>query len=272
MKELVTGYLVGEELNSFKKIVIEKVKNKREENFIKAFLEAYPEEMESGLESTKLDTLFQKISSSPSASEMLFEVYRKVCLSASNDLAPKILGMLTAKICSEERLANQTEGLIFESLQELNDLEIREIYKYFDSIDWIKDSNHGRVPYIHINEFMSGKIQKVDTHRGIFKSKKYYEVGIDGHTIHGKSNYEEIISKPSLTKTMGRWAVKLKNLEILIEETNERSDYRPDDDFQGQTERTFNAKIDKEYIDILLPLIKRAPGPKLQGMSSVDGG
>ena len=262
MTDLITGYVIGEALNTFKKYVVRKARNKREENFINSFLEAYPEELRDGKESSSLDDLFEKISSSETSSEMLFEVYRKVCLSASKSLGPKVLGILAAKICSEDRVASNSEELIFESIQDFNDLELREIVKFFESIKWWRGTKSGKFPFIHRQETLSGKVSYVHSHKSISNQKYYYEIELGSFSTFGTSDYEEVVSRPSLTSVIGTWSVKLKNYEILEEETIEISEYNQKSKTHDQTERKFIAKLNKEYIDLIVPLINRATGPK----------
>jgi hypothetical protein len=254
--------ILQEEFTSFfLKQIISFGKNKRQEYFLSEFLKAYPKELKSGVETNALDKLFRKIEASEEMKEMIFEVYRKVCLSASKSLGPKIMGILTSQICFEERIANSTEELIFETCEILNDRELREIVKLKESIRWLSSGNHGKIPYD--NSFYTLNDQK-HVHKCeimVFKGKRNYDIELANISTKNKSSYQEEVSKPSLEKYFGRWAIKLRNIEILKENTTENFNYGESKDSESETIRKFSITLNKEFFDSIVLLINRATGP-----------
>lgn len=65
-------------------------------------------------------------------SEALFDAYRRVCLSASRDSGPKLIGLLTARILSEGRTtANEVEEKLFMAAERLSDSEFKAFLEFF---------------------------------------------------------------------------------------------------------------------------------------------
>lgn len=260
MNEIVTW--TAEELTTrFLNVVFNYGKDKRQRHYFEQFLKSYPQEIQSGEETNTLDVLFQKIEASDEMKEMLFEVYRKVCLSVSKKLGPKTMAILSSKLCHEDRVANEVEELIFEACENLNDIELRSIVKFWENIEWGQGMKHGRIPKDHISEMMSGNKYVVKGFLSITEQKYEYLIELSRVSIQEKIDYAEVISKPSLEEYLGRWAVKLRNLDVLLEHTKEEYKYERDEHCLSETTKSFSASINKEFLRTFVQLINRATGP-----------
>lgn len=85
--------------------------------------EAYltPNEVEARLEQLFADEV---------RSEVMFDAYRRVTLSKSRDLGPRVIALLTAKIVAEQRYASEVEDAILLAAENLNDQELLEALKF----------------------------------------------------------------------------------------------------------------------------------------------
>lgn len=64
-------------------------------------------------------------------SQALFDSYRRVCLSASRDTGPKLIGLLTARILSEGRAtASEVEEKLFMAAERLSDNELKALLDF----------------------------------------------------------------------------------------------------------------------------------------------
>lgn len=63
-------------------------------------------------------------------SEVIFESYRRVCLAASRNAGPKLIGLLTATILAEDRLATESEERLLMAAESLSDTELRELHAF----------------------------------------------------------------------------------------------------------------------------------------------
>lgn len=74
----------------------------------------------------KLDELF----GSDTRTEVLFDAYRRVSLSKSNDLGPRLIGLIVARIVAEDRQASEDEDLMLMGAEHLSDRDLRDLAAY----------------------------------------------------------------------------------------------------------------------------------------------
>ncbi len=249
--------------NSLTKTLIKKLKSRRLEYFFEQFTQAYFTELTSGIESSELDEIHRKIGNDPKSEELFGEIYRKVCLSSSRTIGPKLMGILAAKIFKEDRQATCAEMRIFDIAESLNDNELRDIIVLFQSVRWLSGEMHGKIPSIRTTLMLDGSKQTSTIELSILnhKLRDIYEIELGGYSIIDNCAQKSDTSTPSLEGCLGRWAVKLRNLDILLEKSSVHSQNHSEN--QMKNNYLFSVQMNKSLFDELIPLIDRATGPNL---------
>lgn len=128
---IVGGYVSGKSADalfaSFRENVIERWSKKRAKEFVSTFCETIASGSESNIPEC-LDELFKDDRNS----ELLFDAYRRVTLSASPVIGPRIIAVVTAKIVSENRQPLESEEQILQAAGSLADFDFEEAKEYFD--------------------------------------------------------------------------------------------------------------------------------------------
>ena len=97
---LLTGHLAGKLVDrvsrSFRTNVIERWSKRRANNFFQQFCREVEIELAGG-RSEELETLLDKMLQDEHSTELLFDAYRRVSLSRSKAIGPRVIGILTAK-------------------------------------------------------------------------------------------------------------------------------------------------------------------------------
>ncbi|MUJ26327.1 hypothetical protein [Aliivibrio fischeri] len=128
---------------SFASNVIEKWTRRRAENFFEAFQNEIMEKRQIGDDFVHIEQEIEKIISTEIGSEILFDAYRRVSLSKSKHIGPKIIGLLTAEICLEKRVANEFEEMIFSFAENLNDIEMINSVKVLNG--WLDEIENYKI-------------------------------------------------------------------------------------------------------------------------------
>lgn len=114
----------------FGSLVIERWSRHRAEKFFEAFVSS----VNSETPEVDAEERLLKILQDEKLSEVLFESYRKVCLSKSRTIGPRIIGLLTAQIVGEGRRATGKEEDVFEAAENLADSDFLDFFKDFSEI------------------------------------------------------------------------------------------------------------------------------------------
>ncbi|MCP2086069.1 UNVERIFIED_ORG: hypothetical protein J2Y81_002086 [Paraburkholderia sediminicola] len=93
----------------------------RAQKFFDAFLDEVRKEQDVMTTSADLNDMLQAIADNDEQTSTIFDAYRRVALSASKDIGPMAIGLLTARIVLENRTANEIEEMVFEGAETLND-------------------------------------------------------------------------------------------------------------------------------------------------------
>jgi hypothetical protein len=120
--------MVGRFCSLFKTNVIERWSRKRAEEFVKTFCNAVTEGVHNDEIANKLDEMM----ADDSKSAALFDAYRRVALSASATIGPRIIALVTARIIAESRDTTPTEERIMAVAELLTDAEFAEAKDWFD--------------------------------------------------------------------------------------------------------------------------------------------
>lgn len=108
--------LVNSLAKSFTANVIERWTKYRAERFFEEFQNRLLSNRIDGEQDSRVMHDIEGILSTEHGSEVIFDSYRRVSLSSSKNIGPRIIGLLTAEICIEERVANDFEELTFSRL------------------------------------------------------------------------------------------------------------------------------------------------------------
>lgn len=127
---------------SFASNVIEKWTRYRAESFFKEFQNRLLENRFKGDAHVDVAKEIDDILSTDMGSEIMFDAYRRVSLARSKDVGPRIIGLLTAELCIEERAADDFEELIFSVAETLNDREMVDALSFINH--WFELSKNGK--------------------------------------------------------------------------------------------------------------------------------
>ncbi|MGR5409245.1 hypothetical protein [Vibrio sp. PNB22_8_1] len=128
---------------SFASNVIERWTQRRAEKFFEEFQNEIMKNRQGGDNFVHIAQEVDKIISTEIGSEVVFDAYRRVSLAKSKVIGPRIIGLLTAEICLQNRVANEFEEAIFSFAETLNDVEMINVSnvlnKWLESIDLYKE-------------------------------------------------------------------------------------------------------------------------------------
>jgi hypothetical protein len=243
ISSLLVGHAAGKLLDkfgsSFRTHVIERWSRRRAEEFFGQFCEEVSR-LGDCATSRELDETLARMVEDEVCSEVLFDAYRRVALSRSRVLGPRIIALLTAELVIEGRVATDAEDTIVSAAENLADDEL-----------------------IAFAEFIRREQAKISGAAGKVGEElriKWCEEQID-------SNWKEIVPTGplDLDECLGRWAGKMKSYGIIKEEIQERQfDYEADserhiDEPGTVREITWWISVSAKYFK-LVDLISRARG------------
>lgn len=242
----ISGYVAGKAIDifvdKFKDAVIQRWSTYRSKRYFQSFLKAVSDESANRGAPADLNRLLEKCELNSDITSVLFDAYRRVALSTSKDIGPRIIGIITAGIVLDERHANEYEERMLMAAETLSDVEFKGFHSAVQS--W--------------EETLSKSGKDVVLNHDILR--------ITVHTEQFDSSWpkqEANISPINLAEELGLWALKMKNIGILWDSTVERSwEYKEDSerhiDSDGSVrEITWFVEMPKEYME-LAELIARA--------------
>lgn len=104
----------------------------RAQKFFDAFLDEVRKEQDVLTTSAPLNDMLQAIADSDERTSTIFDAYRRVALSASKDIGPMVIGLLTARIVLEDRTASEIEEMVFEGSEVLNDRDFASLLSWME--------------------------------------------------------------------------------------------------------------------------------------------
>ncbi|BBB14984.1 uncharacterized protein RVIR1_04730 [Candidatus Rickettsiella viridis] len=194
--EIILSYVAKKALNILENKFISNVVEKWSQYRARKFLQTFIAEIEKNTDfkdPTKLKNMIEEFFEDENKSEILFEAYRKVVLSASKNIGPIIIAIITAKLILEKKQSNETEDRIILAAENLSDNEL-----------------------ISFLEFYYKKIKKENDDLEILLHEESY----------GES-FENDLTAPPLSEWPGIWALKLKNMGILLERVTQKTRHYP---------------------------------------------
>jgi hypothetical protein len=114
---------------AFRTNVVERWSKKRAKVFFDQFCRSICEGSPD-MTSQRLEELLDKIIDNEANSEALFDAYRRVCLSRSRDIGPRIVAMVIAAAVFEERVLTDGEEQVLLAAESLSDRELQECYEF----------------------------------------------------------------------------------------------------------------------------------------------
>jgi hypothetical protein len=176
----------------------------RTERFVNTLCDALSAGSNSDGSKSKLGAILDRIGAEDDTSEMLYEAYRRVVLSASKESGPRVIALLTAEILLDKRVATESEELLFAAAEVLTDSEFTDLAE-FAFADPGKDPTQS-----------SGSI-KINLWRESIDSNWHRDTRVP-------------LTSPLLE--IGTWALKLRNLGLVYEDVEERvRSYNADPDY-----------------------------------------
>jgi hypothetical protein len=247
--EPVSSFLVGHAAgklldkfgSSFRAQVIERWSRRRALEFFDQFCKEVSGQCD-GATPRELDEALTKIVEDEMCSEILFDAYRRVALSRSKALGPRIIALLTAELVGQRRVAGDLEDTLFLAAENLTDDELIAFAKF-----------------VH-KEQAAPANGTTKAGRGL--RVKWCEEQFDSNW----PSKDTVSTGPlDLDECLGRWAGKLKSYGLIKEELQERQfNYRQDFDRHIDEPGTVREidwwiSVPAEYLK-LVDLIHRAGG------------
>ena len=211
---LATGHAAGKLIDrvtaSFRVNVIERWSKRRAQHFFDEFCREVELEA-AGERSEKLEPLLDQMLEDEHATELLFDAYRRVSLSRSKTIGPRVIGILTARLALENREPTGAEESMMDSAEQLYDDELIEYASFIRSY-----------------RQRAGDDKQKDVtlcDRGILRIQWNCEQ-IDSNW-HREFNVS--LAPLNLDESCGSWATKMESLGMIQTDLTERKwDYRED--------------------------------------------
>ncbi|UZN49142.1 hypothetical protein KZ686_00160 [Cupriavidus cauae] len=233
--EPVTSALVSSAKTAVVKYVGEFIKGKvierwsqyRAEKFYDSFLEEFQKQADVRCQSADLDDLLLKVSERDEVSSLLFDAYRRVCLSASRELGPRVIGLLTAEIVLEGRTATEGEEQMFQAAETLNDKEFLEFAGY-----------------------LKAQVPRLSEHqRECLKALGWAKILVADDQAHCEleGGYLRPAAPFEIGGYVGIWALRLKNIGLISEERDEEVWVVPHDS-ERHIDQDMRCRSTKDYL------------------------
>lgn len=211
---LLAGYVAGKLIDriaqSFRLNVIERWTNHRSQQFFEQFCREVELEL-AGEKSDKLELMFDQMLANATSTELLFEAYRRVCLTRSKTVGPRVIGILSAKLALQKRDLTEVEETILDAAEQLHDDELIKFAEFCSE---------------HRLRATDGNDKDVTLgNDGILRIKWSSE------QIDSNWNRDSDVSlEPlNLNDCYGSWAIKMQSLGIIQTDlTEKRWDYKED--------------------------------------------
>src|SRR5207253_2176699 len=115
--------------------VVHRWQNRRAHVFLEALAQTVAEDNSGPDAEKRVDEALEDALTDERKTEILFDAYRRVVLSSSKELGPRIIALLTAKLLAANRLATEGEELIFRAAETFSDSELIGLRNYLPDPD-----------------------------------------------------------------------------------------------------------------------------------------
>lgn len=177
----------------FKTLVIDRWTRRRAEEFFETFVQEVNSLEATGKPLSNVEPIFEALLHDDLKSEILFEAYRKVSLSASASLGPRIIAVMTAKLVNESRHATAEEERLLMAAESLGDNEFEDLSAYLTETP-----------------------------------PKNFEVELWSDNEDSNWSGQVAITPTNLAEYVGNWCMKLANIGLVTQDIVKSSkDYTP---------------------------------------------
>ncbi|CAG4885727.1 hypothetical protein [Paraburkholderia saeva] len=201
----------------------------RARQFFEAFIDEVRQEDDVLTTSAELNDMLQSIANDDERTSAIFDAYRRVALSASKDIGPMVIGLLTAHIVLEGRAADEIEEMVFEGAEVLNDRDFTSLQA------WMKGFVHDDMEYKKELENQALGIGSRGPIAVLVKGGYQPPVTITRTGVAPTISYQPRVpmtndeSPLNLFDDIGPFALKLRNIGLLEVSTSPRGHPRNPD-------------------------------------------
>jgi len=192
-KELISyvgGKLADKFIDSFRRNVIERWSRRRAEEFFEAFVAAV---VSPDIAPNEIESRLSELIADEEKSEVLFDAYRRVCLSRAKVVGPRAIGLLTGRIIGEGRVASGIEETWFQVFEDLDDMELLAAQDFYAAAFSKARSGKKTDYYLHARTL---EIEWT------VESANFNEENVDRSLLN-------------LHEALGPWAAKLERLGLI---------------------------------------------------------
>lgn len=201
--DYAAGKLIDNLASQFRTHVIARWSKQRAEEFFYQFCREVGKEATDG-NSDKIDSMLQEMMEDDVKSEILFDAYRRVSLSRSKKIGPRIIGLITAKLVIAGETASDEEDNMLLAAENLSDDELFAYAQFVsEQKQYALDEKRKDVVF---NKY--GDLQNE-------WSKEQFDSNWRRHT-------EVSLAPLDLGECLGRWATKLQTYGIITDDMKER--------------------------------------------------
>ncbi|WP_322034318.1 hypothetical protein [Paraburkholderia tropica] len=208
--------------------VIARWSEHRARKFFDAFLDEVRKEQVALTTSADLNDMLRVVANNDERTSTIFDAYRRVALSASKDIGPMVIGLQTARIVLEDRIASEIEEMVFEGSEVLNDRDFASLLSWMEFV-------HADVEYrkaLDSQKFGIGQNGPIPILvKGGYQPPLSIAQKGRAPTISYRPRVPAINdeSRLNLFSDIGPFALKLRNIGLLEESTSPRGHPRNPD-------------------------------------------
>lgn len=211
---LATGHAAGKLIDlvadTFRVNVIERWSKRRAQQFFEHFCHEVEIELAGG-RSEELEHLLDKMLQDEHSTELLFDAYRRVSLSRSKTIGPRVIGIITAKLAIKQREPTGAEESMLDAAEQLYDDELIEFASFIGDY-------RGRAA-----DEKQDDVILCD--RGILRIKWNCEQ-LDSNW---NREFDVSLGPLNLDESCGSWATKMESLGMIQTDLTEKKwDYQED--------------------------------------------
>lgn len=204
----LTEEVASKLFEKFSENVLERWSKHRRNEFFKSFCEEFQKELYLKEPQSKVDNAFEELLKKDKTSEILFEAYRQVSLAKSKTLGPRIIGYLTATLVLQDILANEDDEMIFEIAEKSSDADLLAFASFYDENVEHSKNKDKRVYNVSLSEH--GELRILLGTEVFNSSWRRQKTSVN-------------LTPVNLGEYIGDWAIRYKNLGVIVEEVSEET-------------------------------------------------
>jgi hypothetical protein len=187
--------------------LMDRIRHRRLDSFVDQLCRELQVEEDGKYSSANLDDLFVKLDDDEGLQETLFEAYRKVALSASRDIGPRVIAMVTAPVLQDHRLFTEMEEEVIAAAESMNDRELSRFVEWMDMVTAEEE-------YQRLRELAAS--EKHGETKILLKYALWQENPVPGKiAINLRRGYDA--NSTDLYRELGSFAVRLVSAGLLSE-------------------------------------------------------